>query len=139
MSARTAAIGFICILLGACSADMPSQPTGMMLSTGVWSGDGCLSVAGDGCDLIVGCGHGRFPVPVVGADGTFAVDGTYRVEVGPVSTDQAPAATFSGVIKGQTLTLTVTLRDSSGRPAPNSLQFMLQFSSTSGRCATACV
>jgi hypothetical protein len=136
---RNAAIGLVCILLGACSSDTPVQPTAMMLSSGVWSGDGCLSVTVDGCELIVGCGHGRFPVPAVRADGTFEVDGTYRVEVGPISTDQAPPATFSGVIKGQTLTLTVTPRDSSGRPAPNSLQFMLQFSSTSGRCVTACV
>ena len=139
MRARTAAIGLICVVLGACSADMPSQPTATMLSTGVWSGDGCLSVTGDGCDLIVGCGHGRFPVPAVRADGTFDVEGTYRVEVGPISADPAPPATFSGVINGQTLTLTVTPRDSSGRPAPNPLRFTLQFSSSAGRCVTACV
>ena len=136
---RRAAIGLICLLLGACSAETPAQPAATMLSAGVWSGDGCLSVAGDGCDLVVGCGHGRFPAPVVGADGTFSVEGTYRVEAGPISTDPAPPATFSGVVKGQTLTLTVTPRDSSGRPAPNSLHFILQFSSGSGRCVTACV
>jgi hypothetical protein len=139
MRARTAAIGFICVLLGACSAGTPAAPAATMLSAGVWTGDGCLSVTGDGCELIVGCGHGRFPMPPIGADGTFSVEGTYRIEAGPVSTDLAPPATFSGVVKGQTMTLVVTPRDSSGRPAPNSLQFVLQFNNSSGRCVAACV
>jgi hypothetical protein len=110
-----------------------------MLSAGTWTGDGCLSVAAGGCDLIVGCGHGRFPVPTVRSDGTFDVDGTYRVEAGPVSIDPAPPATFSGVLKGQTLTLTVTPRDASGRPTGNPLQFVLQFKGAGGGCASACV
>src|SRR6516225_8352323 len=101
---RRAAVGLVCILLWACSADTPAQPAGATLLAGTWTGDGCLSVAADGCDLVVGCSHGRFPVPVVGADGTFTVEGTYRVEAGPVSISPAPPATFSGVLKGQTLT-----------------------------------
>ena len=136
---RRAAIGLICILLGACSAETPIQPTATMLSAGTWTGDGCLSVAADACELIVGCGHGRFPVPVVHADGTFQVEGTYRIEAGPVSADQAPPATFSGVIKGQTLTLTLAPHDASGLPRPNASQFVLQFKGTDGRCVSACV
>jgi len=127
------------MLLGACSATTPAQPAGAPLLAGTWTGDGCLSVAADGCDLVVGCGHGRFPVPVVRADGTFDVEGTYRVEAGPVSTNPAPPATFSGVLKGQTLTLTVTPHDASGLPIPNALQFVLQFKGAGGGCVSACV
>ena len=137
---RRVAIGVICFLLAACGADTPTQPAGAtLLSAGTWTGDGCLSVGADGCDLIVGCGHGRFPLPAVRADGSFDVDGTYRVEGGPVDTTPAPPATFSGVLKGQTLTLTVTPRDASGLPAPNALQFVLQFRGGSGGCVSACV
>ena len=134
------AIGCVCVLLGACSAETPAQPAATMLSAGTWTGNGCLSVAADGCDLVVGCGHGRFPVPAVRADGTFDVEGTYRVEVGPISINPAPPATFSGVLKGQTLTLTVTPHDTSGQPTANALQFVLQFNGAAGRgCVTACV
>jgi hypothetical protein len=136
---RRASIGFICILLAACSADTPAQPAGATLLAGTWTGDGCLSVAADGCDLVVGCGHGRFPVPVVGADGTFTVEGTYRVEAGPVSISPAPPATFSGVLKGQTLTLAVRPHDASGLPTANALQFVLQFKGAGGGCVSACV
>ena len=139
MRSRRAAVAVICLLLGACSAETPAQPAATMLSAGTWTGDGCLSVAADGCDLVVGCGHGRFPAPVVGADGTFSVEGTYRVEAGPVSISPAPPATFSGVLKGQTLTLTVTPHDASGLPTSNALQFMLQFKGTGGGCVSACV
>jgi hypothetical protein len=44
-------------------------------------------VTDSGCNLAVGCGHGQFPRPTVRADGTFDVDGKYRIEVGPISID----------------------------------------------------
>jgi hypothetical protein len=91
---RIAAVGLACLLVGAC-AETPTQPRGANLSTGRWTGDGaCLSAAVDGCDLVVGCGHGQFPLPVVRTDGTFDVNGTYRIEVGPISINPAPPATF---------------------------------------------
>src|SRR5690349_21605256 len=109
---RVAVIGFACLLAISC-AETPAQPRETtMLSAGTWTGDGCLSVATrEDCQLIVGCGHGVFSQPVVRADGTFEVDGTYRVEAGPISNTPAPAAKFSGVVRGQTLTLTVTPTD----------------------------
>jgi len=85
------------------SAPKPAGP----LADGNWSGGGaCLAVA-DTCNMIAGCGHGVFPRPTIRDDGTFDVDGTYRIEVGPVSIDPAPPAHFSGSISGSTLTLTV--------------------------------
>ena len=105
-----------------------------MLSAGAWTGDGCLAVSSGQCELVVGCGHGVFPQPVLAADGTFQVEGTFRVEAGPINTDQPPPATFSGVLRGQTLTLTVTTRGGLSHAS-----YELQFNSASGRCVTACV
>jgi hypothetical protein len=95
----------------------------------------CLSVAAAGCDLVVGCGHGQFPSPVVHADGTFEVSGTYRIEVGPISIDPAPPAMFSGVLTGHSLRLTVTPSDPSLRPA----SYTLQLTNASGKCTVPCV
>jgi hypothetical protein len=129
------AIGLVCLLAGAC-AETPTQPRDTTLPTGRWAGDGvCLSVAADGCDLVVGCGHGQFPSPIVHTDGTFEVNGTYRIEVGPVSINPAPPATFSGVLRGQTLTLNVTPTDPSMRPA----SYVLQLTNGTGKCAVPCV
>jgi hypothetical protein len=132
---RTVAIGLICLLAGAC-AETPTQPRDTTLPTGRWTGDGgCLSVAVDGCDLVVGCGHGHFSPPVVHADGTFEVNGTYRIEAGPISINPAPPAIFSGVLSGQTLTLNVTPSDPSLRPA----SYVLHLTNGSGKCAVPCV
>jgi hypothetical protein len=132
---RTVAVGLVGVLAYAC-AETPTQPREMTLPTGRWAGDGaCLSVALDGCDLVVGCGHGQFPPPVLRADGTLTVDGTYRIEAGPVSIEPAPRAMFSGVLRGHTLTLSVTPSDPSLRPA----SYMLQLTNASGRCSVPCV
>lgn len=132
---RTAAACVVCLLVHAC-AQAPVQPGPTDLPAGRWSdGGACLSVAADGCDLVVGCGHGRFPRPVLRADGTFAVDGTYRIEAGPVSLDPPPPATFSGVLRGRTLTLSVAPADSRLPPA----SYLLQLTNASGRCAVPCL
>src|SRR5215510_14232438 len=95
---RVVAAGLVSFLVVACGETATEPGDTMILTTGRWTGDGaCLSVAADGCDLVVGCGHGQFPVPTARADGTFQVDGTYRIEAGPISINPAPPATFSGV------------------------------------------
>src|SRR5262249_5155506 len=105
------ALGSLCLLVGACGGT-PTEPSALPAARYAGSGNGvCLLVAAAGCDLVAGCGHGQFPPPTVRADGTFDVDGTYRVEVGPISINPPPPAKFSGVLKGQTLTVTVTPSD----------------------------
>jgi len=131
---RIIAVGIVSLVIAGCGA--PTQPRDSILATGRWTGDnGCLSVAVDGCDLVVGCGHGQFPAPVIHADGMFEVSGTYRVEVGPISIDPAPPATFSGVVKGQTLTITVAPSDRSVVPA----SYVLHLTNASGKCAVPCL
>jgi hypothetical protein len=133
--ARVIAVGVVCLLLDAC-AQAPTQPNTTELSAGRWVGDGaCLSVAADGCDLVVGCGHGQFPPPVVRGDGSFEVEGTYRIEAGPVSIDPAPPATFSGTLLNHTLTLSVAPSDQSLKSA----SYTLMLTNASGKCAVPCV
>jgi hypothetical protein len=74
-----------------------AAPSQGPLANSRWTGDGaCLSVTDEGCNLVVGCGHGVFSRPIVRGDGSFDVDGTYRIEVGPISIAPAPPAHFSG-------------------------------------------
>jgi len=104
---RGLAICLLCWLTAGCSGS-PVQPRNAPLTTGVWTGGGaCLTVATDTCELTAGCGHGQFPRPTVRADGTFEVEGTYQIEIGPVGIAPAPPALFSGRVEGSTLTLKV--------------------------------
>jgi hypothetical protein len=122
-----------CGLAAAC-ARMPSEPS--RLPIGQWSGGGaCLSVADQGCDFVAGCGHGRFPAPEVARDGTFTVIGTYRIEAGPIGLDPPPPATFSGVVTGSTLALTIAPADTPARP----MSYLLRLTGGSGRCGVLCL
>jgi hypothetical protein len=88
----------------------PTAPQSGPLAVGRWSSavGQCLTVTDSSCNFVAGCGHGVFPRPTVARDGTFEVDGTYRVEVGPISIQPAPPAHFSGSLSGGQLLLTVT-------------------------------
>jgi hypothetical protein len=119
-------------LLGCHSS--PAGPGEGPLATGRWTGDGaCLAVTDAGCNLAVGCGHGQFPRPTVRADGTFDVDGTYRIEVGPISIDPAPPAHFSGSATGSRLILNV-MPSGALRPASYSMT-----PASAGTCPIPCV
>jgi len=127
-----ALVGFGAVL--ACNR-IPTSPAEEPLATGRWTGDGaCLSVTDTGCNLAVGCGYGQFPRPIIRADGTFDADGTYRIEVGPISIEPAPPAHFSGSIAGSRLTLTVVATARSLPPASYSMT-----ATTAGGCPIPCV
>jgi hypothetical protein len=112
----------------------PASPKEGPLATGRWIGDGaCLSVTESACNVAVGCGHGQFPRPTIRTDGTFDVDGTYRIEAGPISIEPAPPAHFSGVVTGSRLTLQVV---PSGSLAPASYSMA---STTAATCPTPCL
>src|SRR5215510_2330199 len=88
----------------------PTSPESGPLAIGRWSSAAgqCLTVTESMCNFVAGCGHGVFLRPTVAMDGTFDVDGTYRIEAGPISIDPAPRAHFSGYLSGGRLILTVT-------------------------------
>jgi hypothetical protein len=112
----------------------PSGPGDGPLATGRWTGEGaCLSVTDSGCNLAVGCGHGQFSRPNIRADGTFDVDGTYRIEVGPISIDPPPPAHFSGTVTGSRLILNVMPSGS----IPSASYSMTP--TTAGMCPIPCV
>jgi hypothetical protein len=96
---------FVC----ACTSS-PTAPQSGPLAIGRWSTTAgqCLTVTESSCNFVAGCGHGVFPRPTVATDGTFEVDGTYRIEAGPISIQPAPPAHFSGSLSGGRLLLTVT-------------------------------
>jgi len=112
-----------------------TAPTPTPLAAGRWAGGGaCLTVSDPTCDLVIGCGHGQFPRPMVRSDGTFDADGTYRIEAGPVSIDPAPPAHFSGLVSGSRLMLTVAPTATGSAP----MSYLLVLSGA-GRCTVPCV
>jgi hypothetical protein len=128
------ATGLLFVALVACSSNL-AGPTEGPLATGRWTGDGaCLSVTDTSCNLAVGCGHGVFPRPTIRADGSFDIDGTYRIEAGPVSIQPAPPAHFSGTLIGARLTLNV-MPSGSLQPA----SYSMTFAATAGTCPIPCV
>src|SRR2546425_12089498 len=57
---RIVVVGLVCLFVDAC-AETPTQPRDTTLPTGRWTGEGaCLSVAVDGCDLVVGAATVNF-------------------------------------------------------------------------------
>jgi DNA-binding transcriptional MerR regulator len=101
------------VLLLSCNHG-PTEPRTRVIADGRWSSDGaCLTVRSSpnvsphSITLIAGCGHGELPLPEIRDDGSFDVDGTYRIEAGPVSIDPPPPAHYSGVLTNTTLTLRV--------------------------------
>lgn len=123
------------LILSGCALAACHSPTEPDLATGRWIGDGaCLSVADSGCNLVAGCGHGQFPRPVLQSNGTFEIDGTYRIEAGPIGIDPAPPAHFSGTQIGPTLVLTVVPTASGLLPATYTMS-----PTSAGTCTVPCV
>jgi len=129
----------LALLLGVAACACTSSPMASQagpLATGHWSSNTgqCLSVTESSCNFTAGCGHGQFPRPQVTANGTFQVDGTYRIEVGPISVQPAPRAQFYGSVTGSKLVLTVTPTDKS----VSVTSYTLILNGT-GTCSVVCV
>jgi hypothetical protein len=120
--------------LTACQSD-PARPSEGPLAPGRWAtqNGACLTVTETTCTFVVGCGHGEFLTPTVRADGTFDVDGTYRVEAGPVSITPAPPAHFSGSVTDTQLILNVI----PSAALPTGSYSMSRTSA--GRCSVPCL
>lgn len=127
----------ILVLLVACGGGSPTAPRPITDNLdGRWAGDNaCLDLQHAATSTLrVGCGHGTIPPLNFRSDGTFDVDGTYRIEIGPVSIDPPPPAHYSGVLKNSVLTLTVTPSVSSLPQATYRLSF-----NPNANCGPACV
>jgi hypothetical protein len=89
------------------------------IATGVWGGQHInIKVGANSATIEYDCAKGVIDGPlVVDSDGSFKLRGTHRMERGgPVRADEEPRkipATYTGSIKGNTMTLTLKLADSS--------------------------
>ncbi|HEY6137104.1 MAG TPA: IPT/TIG domain-containing protein [Thermoanaerobaculia bacterium] len=85
------------------------------LAPGRWAASGiCVTVTNTTVQVTAGCFKGSFPLPSVGGDGRFEVDGT--LTVGGPSPINPPPAHFSGVVQGDTLTITAKSGDKTVGP-----------------------
>jgi hypothetical protein len=89
--------------------------SGKRLANGTWGGDHIeLAVTDGGGEIEYDCAHGTIAGPIaLDADGSFAAKGTHAAEHGgPIRKDESPArnaASYSGRVEGDTLTLKVTV------------------------------
>ena len=89
------------------------------IAEGVWGGPHInIKVGANSARIEYDCATGVIDGPlVVDSDGNFKLHGTHRMERGgPVRADEAPgkiSATYTGSIKGNTMTLTLKLAGSS--------------------------
>ena len=94
----------------------PSKKESTPLPAGRWGGEHVrLDVRAGGAEIEYDCAHGTLDAPLKpdGA-GRFEVGGTHVREGGPVRVNASPAgrpARYAGVVKGDRMTLTVTLTD----------------------------
>jgi hypothetical protein len=88
---------------------------GTPLAKGRWGGDHvALEITHRGAEIDYDCARGRIDEPIApDADGHFSAKGVHvRERGGPIRKDETRAetpATFTGQVKGDTMTLTVTL------------------------------
>ena len=89
------------------------------IASGVWGGQHInIKVGAKSATIEYDCASGVIDGPlVVDSDGNFKLRGTHTMQRGgPVRADEAPRkapATYTGSIKGNTMTLTMKLDDSS--------------------------
>ena len=89
------------------------------IATGVWGGQHIkIKVGAKSATIEYDCASGVIDGPlVVDSNGNFKLRGTHHMERGgPVRADEQPRkipATYTGSIKGKTMTLTLKLADSS--------------------------
>ena len=95
------------------------KQTGKALPEGTWGGVHIsMEVTAKGAAIEYDCAHGTISEPLrVDNDGRFQAKGTHvREHGGPIRNEETPVshpASYSGKVNDKTITLTVTLTDSS--------------------------
>lgn len=97
-----------------------SEEKSARVAAGVWGGNQArLMVREDGANVVYGCARGTLDAPLaLDGSGRFSVAGTHvRERPGPIRLDVPPPASrparYTGVVEGETMTLSVTLTDES--------------------------
>jgi len=114
---RTKLLVLICLVL-VIAVSAASRPRKMQrLSAGGWGGPHIrIQVEGSSATIDYDCAHGTITGPLTfDSKGRFSWRGTHMREgPGPIRVDQESGspATYTGSIKGDKMTLTVTLTDS---------------------------
>jgi hypothetical protein len=105
----------VAILLGISATGRDARSADRPLPEGVWGGRHlALEVTATGATLEYDCAHGAITGPIrLDSQGRFSARGSHTAERGgPVRLGDQPAAArarYRGVVKGDTMTLTVTL------------------------------
>ncbi len=106
---------FVALLLASATANAKYM---RRIGTGVWGGEHIsVNVGAKSATIEYDCAHGVIDGPLVtDAKGRFNLRGTHTMERGgPVRADEQPnqqPATYTGSIKGNTMTLTLKVGDS---------------------------
>jgi hypothetical protein len=108
-------VQMVVMLLGVSVSARYAQASNRPVPEGVWGGEHLrLEVSAKGAALEYDCAHGTIERPLVlDARGRFLARGTHAPERGgPTSLNGRPVATpvrYAGIVKGDTMTLTVRL------------------------------
>lgn len=110
-------IGVLLVLLFAVSVSATIQKM-QHIPSGLWGGQHVsMHVRAKSATIEYDCASGVIDGPlVIDANGNFNLRGTHRMERGgPIRADEKPSehpATYTGTIKGNTMTLTLKIGDS---------------------------
>lgn len=115
MSPARGFVGTLILLpLLACGEDtVGDPPADGLLAIGTWGGNEAGVLVGDTLTHVhIGCTFGDLRGRVtLDADGRFTRTGSYVLRAYPVQVGPAMPATFTGRVSGQTLTISVAVRD----------------------------
>jgi hypothetical protein len=118
VSTRRRMIALVCsVLLAACTSEaVDGPPADGKLALGTWGGDSAGVIVNDTIIHVhLGCTYGDIPGRVVlDADGRFTRTGSYLLRAYPIAIGPTMPAEFTGRVRGSTLTITVTVRDTIG-------------------------
>ena len=100
-------------LLGCGTSTLGAPPDDALLAVGTWGGTEAGVIVNDTIAHVhIGCTYGDMPGRVtLDADGRFTLAGSFLLRAYPVAIGPTMPAQFTGRVAGETLTITVTVRD----------------------------
>ena len=120
MNTRLVLLALTTLGLGAACSDF-SGP----VPVGTWGGENAGVIVSDsGAHVHIGCTAGTAEQPlVVDSTGRFSATGRYNITLYPIQTGPDHPARFDGTIDGMSMTLTVTLTDTTVTLGPVKVWF----------------